>query len=68
MRINFCAARIISFEFLALARNNSGTPIYRVPTRLYRGSGRLCRPQKEAPMKFRPLHDRVVIRRAEGDT
>ena len=25
------------------------------------------RPQKEAPMKFRPLHDRVVIRRAEGD-
>ena len=26
------------------------------------------RPQKELPMKFRPLHDRVVIRRAEGDT
>lgn len=26
------------------------------------------RPQKEFPMKFRPLHDRVVIRRAEGDT
>lgn len=25
------------------------------------------RPQKEAPMKFRPLYDRVVIRRAEGD-
>ena len=25
------------------------------------------RPQKEPPMKFRPLHDRVVIRRAEGD-
>ena len=25
------------------------------------------RPQKELPMKFRPLHDRVVIRRAEGD-
>ena len=25
------------------------------------------RPQKESPMKFRPLHDRVVIRRAEGD-
>lgn len=25
------------------------------------------RPQKEFPMKFRPLHDRVVIRRAEGD-
>ena len=24
--------------------------------------------QKEPPMKFRPLHDRVVIRRAEGDT
>jgi chaperonin GroES len=23
--------------------------------------------QKETPMKFRPLHDRVVIRRAEGD-
>jgi chaperonin GroES len=30
--------------------------------------GRLCRPQKEVLMKFRPLHDRVVIRRAEGDT
>jgi chaperonin GroES len=26
------------------------------------------RPQKRAPMKFRPLHDRVVIRRAEGGT
>ena len=26
------------------------------------------RRQKEPPMKFRPLHDRVVIRRAEGDT
>jgi chaperonin GroES len=26
------------------------------------------RPQKAPPMKFRPLHDRVVIRRAEGDT
>jgi chaperonin GroES len=26
------------------------------------------RPQKEPPMKFRPLHDRVVIRREEGDT
>ena len=25
------------------------------------------RPQKELPMKLRPLHDRVVIRRAEGD-
>ena len=25
------------------------------------------RPQKEPLMKFRPLHDRVVIRRAEGD-
>ena len=25
------------------------------------------RPQKEFLMKFRPLHDRVVIRRAEGD-
>jgi chaperonin GroES len=25
------------------------------------------RPQKESQMKFRPLHDRVVIRRAEGD-
>ena len=25
------------------------------------------RPQKDVPMKFRPLHDRVVIRRAEGD-
>ena len=24
-------------------------------------------PQKEPPMKFRPLHDRVVIRRADGD-
>ena len=23
--------------------------------------------RKNAPMKFRPLHDRVVIRRAEGD-
>lgn len=23
--------------------------------------------QKEFPMKFRPLHDRVVIRRSEGD-
>ena len=23
--------------------------------------------RKEPPMKFRPLHDRVVIRRAEGD-
>jgi chaperonin GroES len=32
------------------------------------GMGRLCRPQKEVFMKFRPLHDRVVIRRAEGDT
>ena len=27
----------------------------------------LCAPQKEPLMKFRPLHDRVVIRRAEGD-
>lgn len=25
------------------------------------------RRQKEPPMKFRPLHDRGVIRRAEGD-
>jgi chaperonin GroES len=25
------------------------------------------RPQKATPMKFRPLYDRVVIRRAEGD-
>lgn len=25
-------------------------------------------PRKKFPMKFRPLHDRVVIRRAEGDT
>jgi chaperonin GroES len=25
------------------------------------------RPQKAPSMKFRPLHDRVVIRRAEGD-
>ena len=25
------------------------------------------RPQKEPPMKFRPLHDRVVIRRVEAD-
>ena len=25
-------------------------------------------PRKKLPMKFRPLHDRVVIRRAEGDT
>jgi|SRR5688500_162299 chaperonin GroES len=25
------------------------------------------RPQKESSMKFRPLHDRVVIRRAESD-
>lgn len=24
-------------------------------------------PRKKVPMKFRPLHDRVVIRRAEGD-
>jgi chaperonin GroES len=32
------------------------------------GSGRLSRPQKEVSMKFRPLHDRVVIRRAESDT
>ena len=24
-------------------------------------------PQKEPPMKFRPLHDRVVIRRVEAD-
>lgn len=32
------------------------------------GMGRLCWPQKEVFMKFRPLHDRVVIRRAEGDT
>jgi chaperonin GroES len=29
--------------------------------------GALCVPQKDFPMKFRPLHDRVVIRRAEGD-
>jgi chaperonin GroES len=33
-----------------------------------KGRGRLSRPQKEVPMKFRPLHDRVVIRRAESDT
>ena len=26
------------------------------------------RPQKESFMMFRPLHDRVVLRRAEGDT
>lgn len=25
------------------------------------------RSQKDIPMKFRPLHDRVVIRRAEGE-
>jgi chaperonin GroES len=24
-------------------------------------------PRKKFPMKFRPLHDRVVIRRAKGD-
>jgi chaperonin GroES len=30
--------------------------------------GALCASQKDLPMKFRPLHDRVVIRRAEGDT
>ena len=28
----------------------------------------MCWPQKEPQMKFRPLHDRVVIRRAEGET
>lgn len=27
----------------------------------------LCWPQKDIPMKFCPLHDRVVIRRAEGE-
>jgi chaperonin GroES len=26
-----------------------------------------ARRRKNSPMKFRPLHDRVVIRRAEGD-
>ncbi len=36
--------------------------------RLYERRGRLSRSQKEVLMKFRPLHDRVVIRRAEGDT
>jgi len=34
---------------------------------VFRRCGPLCAPQKESPMKFRPLHDRVVIRRAEGD-
>jgi chaperonin GroES len=28
----------------------------------------LCAGRRKIPMKFRPLHDRVVIRRAEGDT
>jgi chaperonin GroES len=32
-----------------------------------RGRPYALRPQKDIPMKFRPLHDRVVIRRAEGD-
>jgi len=27
----------------------------------------LCAGRRKTPMKFRPLHDRVVIRRAEGD-
>ncbi len=27
----------------------------------------LCADCRKTPMKFRPLHDRVVIRRAEGD-
>ena len=27
----------------------------------------LCAAAERTPMKFRPLHDRVVIRRAEGD-
>jgi chaperonin GroES len=27
----------------------------------------LCAGYRKNPMKFRPLHDRVVIRRAEGD-
>ena len=34
--------------------------------RLYQGRGRLSRPRKK-PMKFRPLHDRVVVRRIEGE-
>ena len=38
-----------------------------------KGRTRFCgrpmrRPAERFPMKFRPLHDRVVIRRAEGDT
>ena len=28
----------------------------------------LCAGRRKNPMKFRPLHDRVVIRRAEGDS
>ena len=31
------------------------------------GGRPMRRPRKSPPMKFRPLHDRVVIRRAEGD-
>ncbi len=31
------------------------------------GGRPMRRPQKEPPMKFRPLHDRVVIRRVEAD-
>ena len=31
------------------------------------GGRPMRRPRKSSPMKFRPLHDRVVIRRAEGD-
>ena len=31
------------------------------------GATALCADCRKTPMKFRPLHDRVVIRRAEGD-
>ncbi len=31
------------------------------------GVAALCAGRRKNPMKFRPLHDRVVIRRAEGD-
>ena len=43
--------------------------IFRVPKAYIDGmAAQFAGRRKEPPMKFRPLHDRVVIRRAEGDS
>src|SRR5690606_17344198 len=54
-------------EYFLVSDYIFGTPVIRVPASLYRGGDRPMRDCRKNPMKFRPLHDRVVIRRAEGE-